>query len=63
MVYPDPKSLIFKKYQKFRVSVNHTIRHNQKTKKQSQIFFSRPEADFFDAMLSRKAFQTVILQY
>ena len=37
MVYLDPKFVIFKKYQKFWVRVNHTIRHNQKTKKQPNI--------------------------
>ena len=29
MVYHDPKFLISFKYQKLRVRVNHTIRHNQ----------------------------------
>ena len=33
MVYPDPRFLIFKKYQKFRVRVNYTLRHNQNKKK------------------------------
>ena len=40
-VYPDPKFLISKRYQKFRVRINHTIRHNQKTKKQPNFFFLR----------------------
>ena len=50
------------KYQKFRVRVNHTIRHNQKTKKQPQIFFLRMVADFFDPTLSRKAFATNFIE-
>ena len=37
MVYLGTKFLIFKKYQKFRVRVNHTIRHNQKTKKRPEV--------------------------
>ena len=38
IVYPDPIFLIIKKYQTFRVRVNHTIRHNQKLKN-GLIFF------------------------
>jgi hypothetical protein len=54
MVYSDPKSKI--KSKKFRVRVqSDTIK---KIKKQPQIFFLRPEADFFDPMLSSKAFAT-----
>jgi hypothetical protein len=44
MVYPDPKFLIFKKiskieYQKFRVRVNHTIGHNENSKKTTSFIF------------------------
>ena len=56
IVYPDPKSII--KYQKVTVRVNHTIKHNQKTKKMASDFFSEARAWFFDPMLSRKAFAT-----
>ena len=39
--------------------VNHTIRHNQKTKKRPNIFFSEARGWFFYPMLSCKAFERV----
>ena len=39
MVYSDPKIILRIKDQEFRVRINQTIRHNQKTKK-AALFFS-----------------------
>ena len=45
------------------LGVNHTIRHNKKTKKRSRIFFWGQRLIFFDSMLSRKTFATHSLIY
>ena len=47
MVYPDPKRISKIKYQKFRVRVNHTIGHYQKTKKWPHFFSESGGWDFF----------------
>ena len=46
MVNPDPLKISSIKYQKFWIRVNHTIRHNQKTKKRPH-FFLRLEGFFW----------------